>query len=1156
VTFQKDQVQALIADIDAALQKTTPRLPWVMSGEVTQQRQILERLRNFLVSLQTDLAVESSRGLDQRSHLLAHDIYYQPPSGYPAAATAEDLNAQDLLRLVTQEIGHLRTSLMHPLQADIDQLRQQRDALQQEIYQLEGQRQQYPALPAAHQQQLVTEFMQVLMKRLQDTLPAYLAQATSHTGQLPYGLEVSSPAITATTPTVPVEQIQAVQSRLDQLLLSLDSSLSVVFESLQRNIHAYEASLSQGLEKMHGMGQQGEMMFAALINHLAQQLGREASSLMQSAATRTGLEATPPPPASLSQSAPSAPEERLAEETPVSQAGTEQWSEIMGETRNLVDPFPYAGIELPPTEESGAAIAEVTDAQLSSGLDAAIDAWLRSASTPESVAEAGLQLSAADLEIADLDLSDLDLSQVNLAEVDALLVDLETPGLQPAIVPESMETTADTPPPRSVIASDVFPTPWTDSTIAIAVTRLEEIEDTADIDAELKHLEEQLATLQEQGIDATEIQIASLFGEMTEDSAAFPTQELLDEEEPADLEAFYQGDEFYQEFYHSLEVAEAQVEDAESPPGENLGDPRQDDEKLPISGMMILDPEPETVGTASAPATTPLDFELDLSLSPGFFSDQPGAVGELLAAPGTAAIADLEMAPESNIAAMGIGFEPLVRATEGTTSAVPDLLLAEDLLTQPLPDGIAPTARDRSITPATEAAADPAMPPLATEEQYALASPEEDLLPATPEMGVLAERLSLDETILSNLSEDLSRLENPSQSGFTIDDWNADLSAVGIPQDESALEDWQDASQDTLLTAPATDVPLDAAGVTPAKPESINPTPSRQVSQDFFREMAATPSPQVTPISPPVSAGSPAITFSLENLRDLLEDRAALAAPPVPPSTAAEEDTLAFILEGLDDLFSDKPMAPIPIPPPVATSAADVSEPVLLDPEDDLFASPDSTPISPPILGQSGEGRAPDQPSPFSLEGMDDLFADAPAAIATGETFQPIGTGELPVALFETDSSIAAMPAGITDVPGGVTLQPLGDLATGVASNPPPPSESQSGAAFTIAQQQGLFIEVPVIPGVDAPPALATNPLIDEPDTIKAGEFTLTPMGDLFVEVPISYDQPHSQTASASVASAGTEPPELEMNLDQAFASLLGFLDLPASDAPNIEKKN
>jgi len=275
VTSQTDQIQALINEIDAVLSKASPRLPWVMSGETVQQRQVLEQTRTGLVSLQQQLESGNAASLSQ---------YAQEQM--PAAESA-----QQVLQAVLQEMSYLRTNVMQPLRTAVDLLREQRESLQQEIRQLEAQRQQY-ALPQSNPQ-VMNDFLQALMARLQETIAGQVSQMVGSLevqAQRERALtgEPALPAITAgnsslmLSPMQRLEQLQSLQTQSDQLLLNLDSSMRVIFESLQHNLQSYQDSLSTGLEKMHTLGEQGEVMFTALVNRLAQQLGREASSYLQS----------------------------------------------------------------------------------------------------------------------------------------------------------------------------------------------------------------------------------------------------------------------------------------------------------------------------------------------------------------------------------------------------------------------------------------------------------------------------------------------------------------------------------------------------------------------------------------------------------------------------------------------------------------------------------------------------------------------------------------------------------------------------------------------------------------------------------------------------------------------------------------------------------
>ena len=54
------------------------------------------------------------------------------------------------------------------------------------------------------------------------------------------------------------------------------SSLQLAFGSMQKNVEVYQATLHTGLDRMHHLGYQGEVLFSTLVNRLAQQVGRES----------------------------------------------------------------------------------------------------------------------------------------------------------------------------------------------------------------------------------------------------------------------------------------------------------------------------------------------------------------------------------------------------------------------------------------------------------------------------------------------------------------------------------------------------------------------------------------------------------------------------------------------------------------------------------------------------------------------------------------------------------------------------------------------------------------------------------------------------------------------------------------------------------------
>ena len=378
---QQDQIQALLADIDEVLSKPSPRLPWMASVETIHQRQVLDRIRSYLSQqkatqvvnenlTQSDVAQES--GLQQGDRELPALREREPTTPSPTDSNIRSTAGQ-ILQAVIGEMNSLRTNLTQPLQDDIQALRQERQALTSEIKQLEQRRQdQYSlAQQQANQQQIISEFLQVLMARLQESLARDVAQAlnnleaqflqnnllsTESAPQLTSASTTGDANATPTgelpllTPAQRIEQIRLLQAQSDRDLMRLDSTLTIVFEALQRNLQTYQESLSQGLEKMHSLGQQGEAMFAALVSHLAEQLGREASSYVKSSIPVANIEtATRPaaptaPISTLNQNEVALQEELVVRSRPEPTPRIERDIDEIGEEEKL----PYPGTELSP----------------------------------------------------------------------------------------------------------------------------------------------------------------------------------------------------------------------------------------------------------------------------------------------------------------------------------------------------------------------------------------------------------------------------------------------------------------------------------------------------------------------------------------------------------------------------------------------------------------------------------------------------------------------------------------------------------------------------------------------------------------------------------------------------------------------------------------
>jgi len=419
---QKYKIQALIAEIDEVLSKPAPRLPWTGSIDTVHQRQLLERVRAYLVS--SDSKPVAGKGP------ASPNVRPQPvpvpkvPLRAPSPSAAEQI-----MLAVTGEISHLRSSLTEPLQEDIEALRQQQQALIQEIKQLEAKRQQQQSLAQqqANQQQIISEFLQVLTARLEETLTSdfsqilgslenQLLQSSAATNSLgsaqseQSALDVTLNPQTSEehpllTPAQRLEQMQLFQSRADSLLMSLDSRMAIVFEALQANLQSYQASLGEGLENMYGLSQQSEAMFAAFVNHLAAQLGREASSCVQQPIDLANLETVTPTAADRSDAAPALSNTAIEHSATETQSGESLQPPRTGEFGEE-DRLPYAGTEISPQFrqlrrdrdriQSSISLPELEDNLFGSAPETPRP------TTPFSGAESENRLSETDEEIEDL----------------------------------------------------------------------------------------------------------------------------------------------------------------------------------------------------------------------------------------------------------------------------------------------------------------------------------------------------------------------------------------------------------------------------------------------------------------------------------------------------------------------------------------------------------------------------------------------------------------------------------------------------------------------------------------------------------------------------------------------------------------------------------
>ncbi|MBD2019780.1 hypothetical protein H6F43_06210 [Leptolyngbya sp. FACHB-36] len=887
MTFPKDQIQALIAEIDGVLQKTTPRLPWVMSGEATQQRRVLERVRNYLVAQQRRMVVENSG--QPRPDLLAHDVQY-PTAQSPYLSAAQDYgssetNAQQMLQAVVQEMGYLRSGVMQPLVAELDALRHQKDTLLQEIRQLEGQRQSYvAAAQLPNQQQMIAEFLQVLMSRLQESLPQQMAQSLQGVSNpsLPYSDRLAELPAAIEQPYSDSVTNTSLSSS-DQLVVNLDGTLRIVFEALQRDIKAYQESLAQGLDRMHSLGLQGEMMFSALINHLAQAAGREASSYLQGSGQLSELEPATPP---------AEPETAQTDDRALTAVPTESVPANRSDDLAANLEFPYAGIELSPTPSR----VDLSDLTRSEADD-------RSAPLPST-------------EITDIDAALKLLEQLNApyqetvapadaeAQLNQILSDT-APGAS-ASVGGSVEAASDD-------LDEFYESLFGTGTIAPTADNASETEEP--VTDSLQGWDTVPLAASEPPADSGEATMeadvfSDLFAEIEPDSIAAPASSS------ADLPTL-------------LIEPDAPMETADSMSRFDLVE-AQPDEIRSLTDLFEDEPMPVAANTEPLPPASSIDDALTLEA----FGQALGAAEEPPQSPRADATPDLYVpaSPDENLLPSNdVGEGPMpVWLDESTLSS-----LSEDLSS--LEDAGQASVDDLNFLDWSLNSAD--VPDLNLHADLVDSSLEDAAaaIPATnQDAGSTFTLEGMDDLFADVPSPDL-RVDRADSSPEDVATTNQDAGPT------FTLEGMDDLFADV----PSPDLRVDRADPSPEDVATTNqdagPTFTLEGMDDLFADVPSTNAPSSDPVAPLTSESA---AFTLEGMDDLFTDVPAVAAIPVPPPATPAEPVdsanSALTLEGLNDLFGDAPETEVAAPDVPADSIE-----VLVDSTPD---SPPAEPLVVPVV--------------------------------------------------------------------------------------------------------------------------------------------------------------------------------------------------------------
>ncbi|CCH66877.1 hypothetical protein RINTHH_7220 [Richelia intracellularis HH01] len=235
MTSRINEIQGLIVDIDSLLNNKNNLLSRLISTQGQEAKAILEKIRDFLVRLDSS---ETQPEPYTRSPLIAKFADRERYSGEKSLSQYTEVSA-----------------LLQPLHTELQMLLQERANLVQEIKKLEQKRlHSYSVVQQMeNQEKIISGFLQELIHRIEEKL-SFDPPISTKVNELEAATHI--------------DQLQHLANDLESRLIALDGTVNIVFQGLQRNIYTYHESLSQAIDRMHSKGTEGEQLFTALIDNL------------------------------------------------------------------------------------------------------------------------------------------------------------------------------------------------------------------------------------------------------------------------------------------------------------------------------------------------------------------------------------------------------------------------------------------------------------------------------------------------------------------------------------------------------------------------------------------------------------------------------------------------------------------------------------------------------------------------------------------------------------------------------------------------------------------------------------------------------------------------------------------------------------------------
>ncbi|MBE9200649.1 EamA family transporter [Nodularia sp. LEGE 06071] len=178
--------------------------------------------------------------------------------------------AETALWAVVEDLEKLQQNVLRSLQEEIKRLQADKTRLSDEIQQLLEEKEHLQQVRQITEQQvLIRQLSEALAKHISSQLQSSLASLASKS------VEGNSQERSA------IKSAGNNNESAEQMLGTLDDTLTITFNSLQQELKNYQNNLSQQLSRMQSQQQQGEAIVEDFINHLRGELGKTTTEISQ-----------------------------------------------------------------------------------------------------------------------------------------------------------------------------------------------------------------------------------------------------------------------------------------------------------------------------------------------------------------------------------------------------------------------------------------------------------------------------------------------------------------------------------------------------------------------------------------------------------------------------------------------------------------------------------------------------------------------------------------------------------------------------------------------------------------------------------------------------------------------------------------------------------